>query len=66
MTDYDRLRRLDELILRHRILEFRHINQEYDENEPARTYDTWRDHYTADHDTQAACRDMETMGIDRY
>lgn len=66
MTDYDRLRRLDELILRHRILEFRHMKQEYDENEPARTYDTWRDHYTADHDAQAACRDMETMGIDRY
>lgn len=61
MTDYDRLRRLDDIILRYYTLEFRHMKQPYDENEPAHNYDTWRDHCTADHDAQAGCRDMERI-----
>lgn len=58
MNEYESLRRLDDIILRHYVKEFRGA---YDENDPTRSYDTWRDHITMEEATQAGARDMERI-----
>lgn len=65
LTDYDRLRRLDDVVWRHTVREMRGTGDALDENEPLRSYDAWRDNFVIEQDAQAARRDMERIDDER-